>query len=238
VVFSSATLSSGKEFGYFARTLGVDDYSSSSIESSFNFEQQVLIYLPKHLPVEDEIRFIPALQQLVQLLRLSGGRALVLVNSMSEVRKIRRGLKEFSLPFEFLWEDRGERGYLAQRFREEVSSVLVGTGFWEGIDVPGPALSLLVIWQLPFPKPDPLIEARCQEVKKKGLDPLISVDYPEMGLKLKQGCGRLIRTKDDRGAIAIMEPVRGVPWEPFVTAALPQGAGVTENIDALVQIFQ
>jgi len=90
--------------------------------------------------------------------------------------------------------------------------VLVGAGFWEGIDVPGEVLSLLIIWQLPFPPRDPLIEARRREAKEQGLDTLTAVDYPEMGLRLKQGCGRLIRKRDDRGAIAILEPVLGMPW--------------------------
>jgi len=111
--------------------------------------------------------------------------------------------------------------------------VLVGSGFWEGIDVPGTALSLLVIWRLPFPPQDPLIEARRHEAKKQGLDPVTAVDYPEMGLRLKQGCGRLIRTRNDRGAIAILEPVLGMPWERVAMGALPPGAKVVHSLEAL-----
>ena len=234
VVFSSATLSTEGDFSYFGRTLGLTDFSSSSIDSSFEFEKQVLVYLPQRFtPGDHETVFSQALKRLVLLLRLSGGRALVLTNSPSDVQRIRTGLKEYQLPFEILWEDRGERGYLVQRFREEVSSVLVGAGFWEGIDIPGDSLSLLVIWQLPFPPMDPLIEARRCDAKKQGLDPMTSVDYPEMALRLKQGCGRLIRTRDDRGAIAILEPVIGMPWERVAMSALPTGAEVVERIDDL-----
>ena len=111
--------------------------------------------------------------------------------------------------------------------------MLVGAGFWEGIDVPGEALSLLVIWRLPFPPRDPLIEARRHEVKEQGLSPSIEVDYPEMGLRLKQGCGRLIRKRDDQGAIAILEPVLGMPWEQVAMKALPAGAEVVGSLDPL-----
>lgn len=157
----------------------------------------------------------------------------MLTNAPSDVLKIRRGLKDYRLPFEFLWEDSADRGYLVRRFRKEVSSVLVGSGFWEGIDVPGEALALLVIWQLPFPPRDPLIELRRREAQEQGLDPVISVDYPEMGLRLKQGCGRLIRTREDRGAIAFLAPVLGTPWEQTVLGAIPAGAKVVRSMEVL-----
>lgn len=234
VVFSSATLSAGGDFGYFARTLGLKEFSSSTVNSSFDYEKQVLVYLPRRLPGGDRENWFPgALRRLVSLLRLAKGRALVLTNAPSDVLKIRRGLKDYRLPFEFLWEDSADRGYLVRRFRKEVSSVLVGSGFWEGIDVPGEALALLVIWQLPFPPQDPLIEARRREAQEQGLDPVISVDYPEMGLRLKQGCGRLIRTREDRGAIAILAPVLGTPWEQTVLGAIPAGAKVVRSMEVL-----
>jgi len=92
--------------------------------------------------------------------------------------------------------------------------------------VPGESLSLVVVWQLPFPSLDPLIEMRRKEAEEEGMNPLITVDYPEMGLKLKQGCGRLIRTKDDRGSIAVMDQVIGTPWEKVVMRALPRGVKI------------
>lgn len=234
VVFSSATLSNGGDFSYFSHIFGVRDPSCSSVDGLFDFEKQVVVYLPQCLHFSDpKNSFTLAIKELVALLRLTGGRALILTNSPSEVRRIRAGLKGYRFPFELLWEDRAERGYLIRRFREKPSSVLIGSGFWEGIDVPGEALSLLVIWQLPFPPQDPLIEARRREIMEQGKDSLVSVDYPEMGIKLKQGCGRLIRTKDDRGIIAIMEPVLESPWEQIVMEALPAGASVVRNLDEL-----
>ena len=234
VVFTSATLSNEGDFSYFARTLGLKKPSSSTVGSSFDIENQVVVYLSQCSgDNNEEDKFSLAIKKLVALLKQNQGRALVLTNSLDEVRKIRRGIKDYQLPFEVLYEDEGERGYLVSKFREEVATVLIGSSFWEGIDVPGEALSLLIVWQLPFPSLDPLIEVQRKEAKEDGLDPLTTVDYPEMGLKLKQGCGRLIRTKDDRGAIVIMESVVGAPWEKTVLGALPAEAQI-RTIDDLL----
>ncbi|WP_366921557.1 ATP-dependent DNA helicase [Metallumcola ferriviriculae] len=227
VLFSSATLSIGGDFNYLATSLGVTEPSGSSVEGSFDYEKQTVVYLMERFQSEDQIPWRPrAVQHLVSLLERSQGRALVLTNSFSETKKLRAHLKQYQFPFKILWEDKAERGYLLGRFREDVSSVLVGSEFWEGIDIPGEALSLLIIWQLPFPPKDPLIEAQRSEVKERGLDPVTEVDYPEMGLRLKQGCGRLIRRKEDHGIIAILEPVFGMPWQEVVLKGLPKGAKV------------
>lgn len=238
VVFSSATLSTGGDYSYLARTLGLQEYTSSSVGSPFNYQEQAVVYLPQQIATADqEKQFAQNLKQLVSLLRLAKGRALVLTNSPSELQKIRQGLKDYSLPYQFLWEDRAERGYLIRKFKEDISSVLVGSGFWEGIDVPGEALTLLVIWQLPFPPQDPLIEAQRREVQNQGLDPFTEVDIPQMALRLKQGCGRLIRTQQDRGAIALIEPIKGTPWEQVVLAVLPEGAELVHDLESLATCF-
>jgi ATP-dependent DNA helicase DinG len=225
VVFTSATLSNEGDFSYFIRTLGLKNPSKSTVGSPFDLEKQVVVYLTQSSNrIED--RFAQSIEQLVSLLNQNGGRALVLTNSLQEVSKIRRKLKGYQLPFEVLCEDEGDRGYLVRKFREIETSVLIGSNFWEGIDVPGEALTLLVIWRLPFPFLDPLIEVQRKEAREQGLDPVTTVDYPEMGLKLKQGCGRLIRTQDDKGAIVILDSVIGAPWEKVVMGALPSGARI------------
>jgi ATP-dependent DNA helicase DinG len=99
-------------------------------------------------------------------------------------------------------------------------------GVQEGIDVPGEALTMLIVWKLPYPSLDPLMEAQRKEARKQGLDPVTTVDYPEMGLKLKQGCGRLIRTEEDKGVIVILDSVKGAPWEKVIMGALPTGARI------------
>jgi ATP-dependent DNA helicase DinG len=195
------------------------------VGSPFDLKKQVVVYLTQSSNrIED--RFAQGIEKLVSLLNQNEGRALILTNSLQEVRKIRRGLKRYQLSFEVLCEDEGDRGYLVQRFREEETSVLIGANFWEGIDVPGEALTLLAIWNLPFPSLDPFIEVQRKEACEQGIDPVTTVDYPEMGLKLKQGCGRLIRTQDDKGEIVILDSVIGTPWEKVVMGALPSGASI------------
>lgn len=227
VIFTSATLSNEGDFDYFIRTLGLNNPSNSTIGSPFDLENQVAVYLPETTnKIED----------LVSLLKKNGGRALVLTNSLHEVKKIRKELQGYDFPFEIIWEDKGERGYLVRKFREEESSVLIGTNFWEGIDVPGEALSLLVIWELPLEVQDPLIEMQRKEAKEQGLDPITTVDYPQMALKVKQGCGRLIRKEDDNGAIVVLDHVIGTPWESYVMGALPSGARVYPEKSGFVLI--
>ncbi len=226
VIFSSATLSNEGNFDYFIRTMGLKSPSKSTIGSPFNMEEQVRI---SFVPVPENVNqdgayMTKRIEQLTDILKHNGGRALVLTRSLSEVRRIRHYLKEQVLPFQVLYEDKGDRGYLVRKFKEDETSVLIGSDFWEGIDVPGDALTLVVIWQLPFPRLDPLIEAQRKEVKEQGLDPARTVDYPEMGLQLKQGCGRLIRTETDQGKIIFMDKVLGTPWEQIVRGALPKGA--------------
>lgn len=217
VVFTSATLSNEGDFNYFIRTLGLKNPSKSTIGSSFDLENQVVVHLPE---TKNKI------EDLVALLKENGGRALVLANSLHEVKEIRKGLEGYDFLFEMIWEDKGERGYLVRKFREEETSVLIGSNFWEGIDVPGKALTLLIIWELSLKVQDPLIEVQRKEAREQGLDPITTVDYPEMALRLKQACGRLIRTKDDNGQIIILDPVIGTPWESYVMGVLPRGARV------------
>lgn len=228
VVFTSATLSNEGNFDYFIRTVGLENPSKSAIGSPFDLEQQVVVCLEEQAHSLEEKSY-HSIKNLVSLLKQNGGRALVLTNTLSQVRKLRKELEGYLFPFEFLWEDQGERGYLVRKFREEENTVLVGANFWEGIDVPGDSLTMLIVWQLPFPVLDPLIEVQRKEAVEQGLDPVITIDYPEMGLKLKQGCGRLIRTEKDKGKIIILDKVLGTPWEIIVKGALPAGAKVLDN---------
>jgi ATP-dependent DNA helicase DinG len=233
VVLTSATLSNDGDFSYLIRTLGLHHASHSTVGNSFEMENQVEVYLPN--PSQDQkitVNHTDNIEKLVHLLHLNQGRALVLTNSKNEVQRIRNSLKQQQFPFELLWEDKAERGYLIRKFKEDITSVLVGYDLWEGIDVPGESLTMVIVWQLPFPALDPLIEEQRRVAKNNGFDPVMAVDYPEMGLKLKQGCGRLIRTKDDQGKIVIMESVYHKPYEKIVMGALPQDVMI-KNLNEL-----
>lgn len=226
VIFSSATLSNQGDFDYFVRMLGLKHPSKSTIGSPFNMKEQVSIFFTADQNVDAPEQEMQRMAQLCALLKANGGRALILTQTLNAVQAIRQGLQAEALPFNVLYEDEGDRGYLIRKFKADETSVLVSSDFWEGIDVPGDALTLVVIWQLPFPMLDPLIEAQREEARKQGLDPVLTVDYPEMGLRLKQGCGRLIRKETDKGKIVFMDEVIGKPWESVVRGALPKDAEI------------
>lgn len=216
-IFTSATLSNKGNFDYFCRRLGLNNPTTSTIGSPFDLENQVKVYIPE---TKNKI------EALFKLLKDNEGRALVLTSSLMEVKRIRKELQGKDFPFEMIWEDQGERGYLVRKFREEETSVLIGANFWEGIDIPGEALTLVVVWDLSLNVKDPLVEIQRKDAIEQDCDPVTTVDYPEMALRLKQGCGRLIRTEDDYGSIVILDSVMGMPWENYVRGALPAEAKV------------
>lgn len=224
VVLTSATLSNGGDFTYLSRSLGIDMKSSSSVGNSFELEDQVTIRLEEL--ANDE--FDKKVNLLLSEMNDNDGSSLVLVNSLEEVRLLKEALNKkieegFTANYPIYFEDDGERGYLIRKFKEETSSVLIGSNFFEGIDIPGESLTMVVLWSLPFPSTDPFIEVQRKEALNEGIVPELAVDYPAMALKLKQGCGRLIRTSEDYGQILILDKVIGQPYESLVIRALPEG---------------
>jgi ATP-dependent DNA helicase DinG len=216
-IFSSATL----EPAYMASVLKLSNHDSSQVGVPFNLAEQVLLYQPA--TDGDEI------EQVLAVVRAMQGRTLVLLNSMTAVQRYREAL---GLPWRLLFEGDADRGAMLETFREDISSVLVGVTFWEGVDVPGEPLSCVVIPRLPFPAHDPLIRERREQAVAIGEDPFRTVDLPEMLVKLKQGAGRLIRTAQDRGVLALLDRSHlDKPWAKFVSAALPKGAERTDRLE-------
>ncbi|MFZ5816149.1 MAG: ATP-dependent DNA helicase [Bacillota bacterium] len=222
VIFSSATL----EPEYQARVLGLIKYEKAKVGVPFDLGQQALVYEPAGVvdPIEEAVR----------VMRAAGGRSLVLLRSMAEVRQWKEALASQDLPWTVIFEGDGDRGAQLERFREEISSVLVGTHFWEGVDVPGEALSCVIIPHLPFPEHDPLIRERREQADRSGADPFRAVDLPEMLIKLKQGMGRLIRTANDRGVIALLDRSHlETDWADDVAEALPEDAERVSDLEAV-----
>jgi ATP-dependent DNA helicase DinG len=177
-------------------------------------------------------------EQTLAVIRASGGRALVLLNSLAEVRRYKEQLAGVKLPFATIWEGEGDRGAQLEQFRDDISSVLFGATFWEGVDVPGEALSCVVIPKLPWPEHDPLIKERRAQAEAAGDDPTEAVDVPEMLIKLKQGAGRLIRTADDRGVLALLDrSFEDAVWEQDVLDVLPEDAEQTEDVERITQFL-
>jgi ATP-dependent DNA helicase DinG len=168
----------------------------------------------------------------VSLLRLSEGRALVLTSSYRALDAYRAHVRG-RVPYDVLVQGEAPRERLLERFRDEVESVLLATStFWQGVDVPGESLSLLVIDKLPFSAPgDPLHEARCEAVERTGADWFRDYALPTAMLQLRQGFGRLIRGHADRGVVAILDPrLRTRPYGRAFLAALPRCPIVEDHV--------
>jgi ATP-dependent DNA helicase DinG len=210
VICTSATLSTGGEFGLFRSRCGIHDPPLELIGApAFDFASQARIYLPS-LAAYDwgnrEGYFDAVAEEIRRLLEVSRGRAFCLFTSWSGLQYVSNKLRNY-LPWPILQQGELPRSELLRRFRETRHSVLFGTkSFWEGVDVPGEALSMVVIDKLPFPSPrDPLHEARTERIVEEGGNPFIEYTLPLMILSLKQGFGRLIRAKTDRGVVAILD---------------------------------
>jgi ATP-dependent DNA helicase DinG len=207
-VLVSATLQTNGGFAFPRRRLGLDEARELAVGSPYDYAGQALLYVPRTMP---DPRAADALERIadevVELCALSRGRALVLTSSYRALDAIAAGVRG-RVPYEVLVQGDAPRERLLARFRADTDSVLVATStFWQGIDVPGEALSLLVIDKLPFGAPgDPLVEARCERIEAGGGDAFREYSLPTAVLQLRQGFGRLIRGHGDRGVVAILDP--------------------------------
>ena len=207
-IFTSATLTVDKRFDYFRQRLGLheDETREVMLESPFDYRKQCLLYIARDLPTPKEDAFDHAsCQRVEELLQLTGGRAFILFTSH---RAMRWAEKRFAkrIPYPLLVQGTRPQGQLINQFRAR-PSVLLGTNtFWQGVDVPGDALSLVVLMKLPFAAPtDPIIAARTRRLESLGQDPFQGYQLPQAALTLKQGFGRLIRNRQDRGIVAILD---------------------------------
>lgn len=268
VIATSATLTVGKSFDPIAKSLGIviDEKSEEGQESDtpvdpanvqmldvgspFDFANQGMLYLPKHLP--EPGRDGPSKEALIELGELidaAGGRTLALFSSWRGVEMadehLRRVLAE--LPIKIITQRRGDSvGSLVERFADDPTSILLGTmSLWQGVDVPGPSCTLVVIDRIPFPRPDdPVMSARAAEADAAGGSGFMQVSLPRAALLLAQGTGRLIRSVEDRGVVAILDSrIVNKRYGSILLNSMPplwrtgDGAVVRESLRRLHQQF-
>ncbi|HEY6176021.1 MAG TPA: helicase C-terminal domain-containing protein, partial [Kofleriaceae bacterium] len=204
-VLTSATLTAAGRFDYARSRIGLDDADELSVASPFDYARQAMLYVPRDLPPVDLGFTAEAAARTLELLAITQGRAFLLFTSHRALREAAARLDKLAFPR--LVQGDAPRATLIDRFRATPHAVLLGTSsFWEGVDVPGDALSLVVIDKLPFaPHTDPLIAARMQSCAEAGSDPFQQIQLPSAAIALKQGFGRLIRRRDDRGIVAILD---------------------------------
>jgi len=227
-VFTSATLSVSEDFAHFTSRLGLADAETLAIASPFDFESQALLYLPAQLPDPSAPAHTPAVVDVaVPLIEASAGGAFVLFTSHRALQRAAQLMRDRwteLADFPLLVQGEAPREQLLRTFRESGNAVLLGTAsFWEGVDVKGDALRLVIIEKLPFSSPDDaLTKARIEHLKANGGNAFREYQLPEAALTLKQGVGRLIRSETDRGVVVICDPrLVDKPYGRVFRASLP-----------------
>jgi ATP-dependent DNA helicase DinG len=223
-IHTSATLALAGDFAMFQQRTGLADAQTLALDSPFDYARQALLYLPRDLPEPNHPAWMQAMvDALAGLVEASRGRALLLFTSHRALRYAAQALPECSHYPLFVQGSAGKH-QLLEAFRAAGNGVLLGAAsFWEGVDVPGEALSLVAIDRLPFAPPDdPVLAARMAAIRADGGDPFNDWQLPQAALVLKQGVGRLIRSDVDRGVVALLDPrVRSKGYGRRILAALP-----------------
>lgn len=228
-ILTSATLAVGGDFALFQRELGLTQAATGCWDSPFDYARQALLYLPRDLPEPNSFDHTDAVvAAALPVLRASGGRAFLLFTTLRALSRARDGiaaaLERAGLDYPLLVQGEGSRSELLSRFRRLGNAVLLGSqSFWEGVDVQGEALSLVIIDKLPFAPPDdPLLAARLQHIAREGGNPFLDYQLPQAAISLKQGAGRLIRSETDRGVLMICDRrLTDRPYGRRILAALP-----------------
>lgn len=225
IILTSATLRVGDSFDYIRSRLGIPESGKDfKAGSPFDHASQGLLYVPKAIPEPNDPKFQgEAIKEIIRLINISKGRAFCLFTSHRMLRAAAEAL-ESAIEYPLLVQGRAPREALLGKFREEINSVLLGAqSFWEGVDVPGEALSIVIIDKIPFASPgDPMVEARIELLRSRGEQPFGKYQLPAAAMALRQGVGRLLRSTGDKGVVAILDRrVVEKNYGKFLLSAIP-----------------
>ncbi len=209
VVLTSATLSTNQNFDHLKERLGIEPKEELILDSPFDYKTQALLYIASDLPepsakVEE---YIPALaERTLELIRASGGKTFVLFTSYDTLNRVHRLLDPQLQSYQVLKQGELSPTRMIQRFKEKPSVIFGTNSFWQGVDIPGEALTTVIITKLPFDVPsEPLIEARLEDLRRQSINPFRHYQIPRAIIQLRQGFGRLIRKRTDKGVVAILD---------------------------------
>jgi len=235
VVLTSATLTVGGRFEFIRQRLGIDHVKERTLPPEFDYSQQALLYLPIKIPdVRDAGFASKAADEIVQLLEHSQGRAFCLFTSYGQMNDLYERVRT-RVSFPLLLQGTAPRSVLLERFKNTPAAVLFATSsFWQGVDVPGEQLSCVIVDRLPFAVPsDPIVAARVRALQEEGRNPFSEFQVPQAVLALKQGFGRLIRTKTDRGVLALLDTrIQRMPYGKIFLESLPNYRITHNSADA------
>ena len=228
-IFTSATLAVQKDFGHYCAEMGLADAESAAWDSPFDCGRQAVLYAPTGMPDPNSHGYTEAMVDAAfPVLQASGGRAFFLCTSLRAMRRahelLQERLERAGLELPLLIQGEGSKNELLERFRRLGNAILVGSqSFWEGVDVRGEALSLVVIDKLPFAPPDdPVLSARIDRMKAEGRNAFMDYQLPRAVINVKQGAGRLIRDETDRGVLMICDPrLISKPYGKRIWRSLP-----------------
>ena len=239
-IFTSATLEVGGSFAHFCQRLGIENARQKVLQSPFNYAEQALLCVPRYLPGSNQRNTTDKLgEMLLPIIETNKGRCFVLCTSYFMMKGLAEYFREHS-GLSVLLQGETAKARLLEQFVNEEHSVLVATSsFWEGVDVRGDALSLVIIDKLPFTAPDePLLKARIEDCQLQGGEPFTDIQIPEAVIALKQGVGRLIRDVTDRGAVIICDSrLVTRPYGETFLKSLPK-AKRTRDLAKVVEFLQ
>ncbi len=240
-ILTSATLTVASDFGFFSDRLGLEEFEKVCLDSPFDYENQSLVFVPPRLPAPTaggEFSHAAA-EAIAAIIHETQGRALILFTSYESMNAVCDLVPPDN--YNFLRQGDLPLPKLLAAFQEDTHSVLFATqSFWQGIDVPGQALSCLIICRLPFEVPDdPRLSAIAEQMKQKGLEPFTAYQLPTAVLRFRQGFGRLIRTATDRGVVCVLDRrIVDRPYGRFFLSSLPKGLRLTAKLADIARFFQ